>query len=77
MAYGDIRDDWKIQAIERKADQAVGRLCEIDNMRTSLDSLVHTVREISSDIARLCSEYQTNQEKIDTLERRVEEMEGE
>ena len=77
MGYGDIRDDWRIQAIERKADQAVERLYEIDNMRSSLDSLVYTVREISSDIARICSEYQTSQEKIDTLERRVEEMEGE
>ena len=69
---GDIRDDWKIQEIERKADRAVGELYKIDNMQSSLDSLAYTVRQISTDIARTCSEFEAYKTEMD---RRLEDVE--
>ncbi len=61
---GDIRDDWRIQAIERKADQAVARLYEIDTLRSTVTGLESTIREIRTDIARLCSEFECYKEEV-------------
>lgn len=61
---GDIRDDWRIQAIERKADQAVSRLYEIDTLRSTVTGLESTIREIRTDIVRLCSEFECYKEEV-------------
>lgn len=58
MPYGDIRDDWKIQAIERKADEATRRLHEIDSLRSTVDSLERTNRELRTEIDGIRSELE-------------------
>lgn len=65
--YGDVRDDWKITEIERKADEANRRLYEIDALRESVARLECTVRELSASNDGLRIELQECQDKIREL----------
>lgn len=64
MAYGDIRDDWKLNAIEQKADEANRRLYELDTLRSNVDSLERSNRDISATCDGLRQELQDLQEKV-------------
>lgn len=67
--YGDIRDDWKIADIERKVDRAEQRLYEIDSLRSNVDRLEHSNRELGSQIDGLRSTVENCMQKIEELER--------
>ena len=64
MGYGDIRDDWKLQAIEKKADKAASRLHEIDTLRCNVDSLERTSGELRSTIDGIRSEFEAFKNEI-------------
>lgn len=64
MRYDNVQEEWRIQAVERKADEAVRRLHEIDSLRSSVDRLEYTNRELSSEIAGLRSEFEIYKEVI-------------
>lgn len=58
--HGDIRDDWKLRDIERKADAAAARLHELDTLH--------------SDVARLESALRESRAEVDGLRARIEEV---
>jgi prefoldin subunit 5 len=65
--HGDIRDDWKLNEIERKADEANRRLHEIDALRESLARLECSVRELSAENASFQGELQECQDRVREL----------
>tara|TARA_R110000851_G_scaffold304299_1_gene462123 strand:- start:270 stop:494 length:225 start_codon:yes stop_codon:yes gene_type:complete len=71
--HGDIRDDWKLNDIERKADEANSRLYELDSLRSSVDDLNRENREISSVVNDLRYELETLREDVRQLR---EELSG-
>ena len=60
----DIRDVWRLDAIERKADEAHRRLCELDALRSSVDSLERENREVSATVNELRFELETIREDL-------------
>ena len=65
--YGDIRDEWNLNEIERKVDEAIRRLYEIDAFRESLARLECSVRELSTENDGLRNELQECQDRIREL----------
>jgi predicted nucleic acid-binding Zn-ribbon protein len=65
--YGNIRDDWRLDDIERKADEANSRLYELDSLRSSVDNLDRENREISSVVNDLRYELETLREDMRQL----------
>lgn len=63
--YGDVRDDWKLNEIERKADEARNRLIEIDALRESVARLECAVREARAEIDGIRSEMQATQDRLE------------
>ena len=76
MGYGDIRDDWKLNEIERTANEAHRRLYEIDTLHSKVDSLERERRELSSEISGFRSEIQTLQNEQSEIKRLPEKMES-
>jgi len=72
--HEDIRDDWKIRDIERKADEASRRLHELDSLRSDVGSLERSLREARSETDGLRNELQANQERTARLEERLDEL---
>lgn len=60
-----ILEEWRIRDIEQKAERATGRLYELDTIKSKLDSLEHTLREISSLVIELRSQLQMQEHKLD------------
>lgn len=67
MSYGDVRDEWKINEIERKADNANNRLHELDSLRSDVGSLERENREFSSIINELRYELEAIKEGMREL----------
>ena len=74
MMYGDLRDDWRIRDVEQKADRAASRLYELDTLRSNVDSLERSDREVCSDIAGLRAALEACLGRIEILEREVAEI---
>ena len=55
--------EWRIQDIERTANRAESRLYELASLRSDVDSLEHTVRELRTEIDGLRDELKTSQER--------------
>lgn len=66
--------NWKIDAIERKAEQAVSRLYEIDSLRSDVGRLEHSLRETRSDVDVLRAQLSSAQDSIIQLLRWQEEQ---
>ena len=77
MGTGDIRDDWRIQAIERRVDQAVARLYEVDTLRSTITGLEHTIRELSTNLVGLRSEFEWYKEEGRLKEEEIRQLIGE
>ena len=56
---GDIRDEWKLNDIERKAQQALDKSNEIDSLRSNVDSLERSNRELRAEVDGFRHELQT------------------
>lgn len=55
--------EWRLQDIERKADEAVRRLHEIDSLRSDVGSVERNLLELRSEIDGLRNEFQTYQDQ--------------
>lgn len=66
MSYytGNPQRDWPIQDIERKADEAIRRLHEIDAIRSDVGRLEHTNRELRAELDGLRNEFQRLQDRV-------------
>lgn len=73
---GHILEEWRIQAIEQKADQANRRLYELDTLRGNVDRLEHTDRELRSLIDGLCYTVETCLNEIRDLQQTVSDLQG-
>lgn len=65
--HGDIRDDWKLADIERKADAAAARLHELDSIHSDVGRLESSLRESRAEVDGLrarCEELQANIERL-------------
>lgn len=60
--------EWRIDAIEQKAERAVSRLYEIDSLRSELHSLEYTVRSLSACVDGLRSTCESLLQRIERLE---------
>ena len=60
---------WKlINDIERKADRAESRLYELDTLRSNVDSLEHTVRELGFTCDGLRYELEACMQRLSEVE---------
>lgn len=57
-----ILEEWRLRDIETKADMAIGKLWEIDALRSDVASLEHSMWEISATLASIQYELQKLQE---------------
>jgi uncharacterized coiled-coil DUF342 family protein len=64
MNYGDVRDDWKLQAIENKAQQAMDKANEIDSLRSNVDRLECSYLKLSAELDELRHELQGFKDSI-------------
>ena len=55
--------EWRLQDIERKSDEAVRRLHEIDSLRSDVGSVERTLRELRSEVDGLRHEFQAFQDR--------------
>jgi archaellum component FlaC len=69
-----ILEEWRIRDVEQKAEQANRRLYELDSMRSYMDSLQHSNRELSARVDGLRATLDTALNRIEQLERTVEEL---
>ena len=72
---GDIRDAWKLEGIERKADEAHRRLYELDALRSNVASLERENREISTAVNELRFEIETLREDMRQIRQELTEQE--
>ena len=61
---GDIRDEWRLNEIERKAQRAMDKANEIDSLRSTVDSLERSSRELSAAVDGLRHELQALKEGL-------------
>ncbi len=80
MAYGDIRDDWKLRDIESKADRANDSASrashEASQAQRDVDRLEHTVRQLSSLVDELRYEREETSRRLSTVEETLAYMNG-
>jgi len=74
MMYGDLRDDWRIRAVEQKADRSESRLYELDTLRNNVDSLERANVAICACIDGLRGALDACLNRIEVLEREVAEI---
>lgn len=66
--------DWKIQDIERTANEAKNRLYELDSLRRDVGSMEYSLRDSCSEVDGLRNELHSCQERIQQLEARLDEL---
>lgn len=69
-----ILEEWRIRDVEQKAEQASRRLYELDALRSDVGSLEHSDREICALIDGLRAALDATLDRIEALERTVEEL---
>ena len=69
----DIRDTWRVEAIERKVNDMEGQLYRLDEAVRDVASLEHTCRELSSKVDGLCYELEGAQRRIEELDNLLNE----
>lgn len=69
-----ILEEWRIRDVEQKAERARSRLYELDSLRSDVGSLERADREICALIDGLCSALDTAIDRIEQLERTVDEL---
>ncbi len=69
-----ILEEWRIRDVEQKAERANSRLWELDAIRSDVGSLERADREIISLVDGLRSVLDTALNRIEQLERTVEEL---
>ncbi len=69
-----ILEEWRIRDVEQKAERANSRLYELDSLRSDVGSLERADREICSLIDGLRYALDAAINRIEQLERTVEEL---
>ena len=69
-----ILEEWRMRDVEQKAERAISRLYELDSLRSDVGSLERADREICSLIDGLRSALDSALDRIERLERTVEEL---
>lgn len=75
MRFEDPRIEWRINDVERKADNAARESYKADEAIRRVDSLEYTLRETSANFVRVCDELQAYRDQIQRLESRLEALE--
>lgn len=63
-----VQFEWRIQAIERKADEANRRLYEIDSLRSDVGRLERSLGEARAECSELRYELQDALRRIEQIE---------
>lgn len=71
---GHILEEWRIRDVEQKAERAASRLYELDTLRSNVDCLERTNREICTLIDGLRAALAATLDRVEALERTVEEL---
>ena len=66
--------EWRIDAIEQKAERACDHLWKLDSLSSDVANLERSVRELSACVAGLCATCEAQQNRIEQLERTVEQI---
>jgi len=66
--------EWRIDAIEQKAQRACDSLWKLDSLRSDVDRVEHSVREICTCVDGLRSALEASLSRIEQLERTAEEL---
>lgn len=69
-----IVEEWRIRDVEQKAERASSRLYELDSLRSDVDSLEHSMRQIRSVVDGLRDELEACKEENLRLRERVDEL---
>lgn len=67
MMFSHPLTEWRIADVERKAEQAISRLYEIDALRSNVDRLEHSLREASAEVNGLRYQLETLQSVVTEL----------
>lgn len=71
-----ILETWKLQDIERKAEDALRRLHELDSLRSDVSRLEQANRELSSEADLAVSALNAMLDRVFDLETRVAGLEA-
>ena len=66
--------EWRIDDIERTANEANRRLHELDTLRSNVDRVECALRESRTETDGLRSALETTNQKLEQLERQMEEV---
>lgn len=66
--------DWKIDDIERTANEAKRRLYELDSLRSDVGNLEHSLREARAETYGLRDELRSTQDRLNQLESQMQEI---
>ncbi len=66
--------EWRIDAIEQKAERACSSLYKLDSLNSDVDRVEHTLREIRSCVDGLRHTLDSTLNRVEQLERTVEEL---
>lgn len=69
-----ILEDWRIRAVEQKADRANSRPYELDSLRSDVGGLERANRELCAEIDRLRSRLEASEERFAALEQAIGEL---
>lgn len=70
-----ILEEWRIRDVEQKAERANSRLYELDSLSSDVGSLERAYREICTIIDGLRAALDATLDRVEQLERTVEEFE--
>lgn len=71
---GHILEEWRIQAIEQKADAANRRLYEIDSLRSDVVSLTHAISTLSSVVDGLLSRLDAQENQARSMQDEIDSL---
>lgn len=71
--FADIRVEWRVADIERNLQRKADSH-EVSTLRSDVDSLECTNRQLSSEVTVLRTELQTLQDSIRTLQDQINEL---
>jgi predicted nucleic acid-binding Zn-ribbon protein len=66
--FSDPQTEWRINDVERKAEQAVRELYQIESLRSDVGRLEHSLREARAEVDGLRSELHACLQRLDCLE---------
>jgi predicted nucleic acid-binding Zn-ribbon protein len=71
---GDIRDEWRISKIENDLSNVSRVADEVYSLRSMVDSLEHTCRQLSSETNELRNELESCRYTVESLEQALNEQ---